>query len=79
MIQIPGRLNHINDLKIDACRFLARRLALLGLGNDCLAKCQDNVTEWDIRLWCWWPGFPVGQQYKATVSVHCHKSVRVLM
>ena len=35
--------------KIDAYRFLARCSTLLGYGKDCLAQCQDNVTEWDIR------------------------------
>ena len=27
------------------------------------AQCQDNVTEWDVRPWCWQPGFPMGQNY----------------
>ena len=40
---------------------------------------MDNVTERDIRSWCWWPGLPVGQPYKAILSVHCHMSVSVLM
>ena len=30
-----------SDFKIDTCRFIAWRLALLGLGNDWLAQCQD--------------------------------------
>ena len=29
---------------------------------------QDNVTEWDIRSWCWRPGFPVGQHYKVAIA-----------
>ena len=48
--------NQTNVFKIDACRFLARCLALLGEDKDKertrrgpLAQCQDNVTEWDIR------------------------------
>ena len=49
----------INDFKIDTCRFLTWRLALLGLSKDWLAQCQDNVTEWDSRSRCWWPGVPV--------------------
>ena len=28
-----------------ACHFLARRLVLLGQGNNMLVQCQDNVTE----------------------------------
>ena len=48
--------------KIDACRFLARCLALLEQGKNWFYQCQD-VTEWDIRSWCWQLGFPVGQQY----------------
>ena len=31
-------------LKIDTCRFLAYRLALLRQGKEWLAQCQDNVT-----------------------------------
>ena len=27
--------------------------------------CQDNVTEWGIRLWCWLPGFAVGCAIKS--------------
>ena len=37
------------DFKIDTCRFLPSHMALIGLGNDWLALCQDNVTEWDSR------------------------------
>ena len=49
-----------HDLNIDMCRFLARHSALLGYGKDWLAQCHENVTEWDIRTWCWGPGPPVG-------------------
>ena len=31
--------------KIDTCHFLAWLLALIGLGKDLLAQCQDNVLE----------------------------------
>ena len=48
----PGRVK-TKDFNIDTCRFLARRSALLGEGKDWLAQCQDNITEWDIRLWYW--------------------------
>ena len=27
------------------------------------------MTEWDIRSWCWQPGFPVGEHYKLDMSV----------
>ena len=36
-----------------------------------LAQFQDNVIEWDSRSWCWWPGFPVGQHYKALMGRCC--------
>ena len=26
---------------------------LLGESKDWLAQCQDNVTEWYTRSWCW--------------------------
>ena len=45
-----------NDIKFDTCHFLARHSALLGDGKDQLVWCQDNMTEWDIRSWCWWLG-----------------------
>ena len=43
--------------KTDTCHFLAWRSALIGLGKDWLAQCQDNVTKWDIGSWCQWPDF----------------------
>ena len=66
-----------DDLNIDTCHFLARCLALLGQGKDWLAQCQDNVTEWDIR--CWQLGLPVQQHYTIDMSVHCLKSVPILI
>ena len=39
--------------------------------------CQDNVTELDIRLWCWWPHL-VGQHYKVTMIAHYHQLVPIL-
>ena len=70
--------SQINALKMYTCRFLARCSTLLGWGMDWLAQCQDNVSEWDIRSWCWQPGLPVGWHYKV-MSIHCHKSILVLM
>ena len=48
----PVESNQWNQwLKSNARHFLARRSALLGYGKDWLARCQDTLTEWDIRLW----------------------------
>ena len=44
-----------------------------------LTQFQDTLTEWDIRLSFWRPGLPVARYYKVIVSVHCHKSVPVLI
>ena len=38
-----------NKVKIDTCRSLACRSTLLGYGNDWLAQCQDNATDWDSK------------------------------
>ena len=38
-----------NDFKMYTCHFKVWRLALLGYGKDWLARCQDNVTKWDVR------------------------------
>ena len=43
---------------------VAWRPALLGKSKDWFAQFQDNVTECDIRWWCWQLGLPVGQHYK---------------
>ena len=65
---------------IDNCRYAAWRLTYyIGQGQDWLAQCQNNVSVWDIRSWCWWPGFPVGQHYKFAMSAYCHKLVPVLI
>ena len=42
-------------------------------------KNYNNVTEWDIMSWRWWPGLPVRQCYKFTMSSHCHNSVHVVI
>ena len=55
----------INDLDIRTCRFIAKFSALLGQGKEWLAKCQDNVTGWDIGSWCQWPDLRVGWHYKS--------------
>ena len=65
-------------LKIYTFHYLARCSALLRYEKDWFTQCQDNGTEWDIRSWCKWPGFPVGQDYKVTMSADCHKSVPIL-
>ena len=54
--------------------------AIFGLGKDWLAQCLDNMTEWNMRLWCWRPvKQPVEQHYKVTMSAHYHKLVSVLI
>ena len=44
-----------NHFKIDTCHFQARPSTLLGQDKVWLVQYQDNVTEWDIKSWCWWP------------------------
>ena len=72
--QFGSRLCQSDDLKIYTCRFLVRRSTLLGRGKNLLAQCQDNVLEWDIKSWHWWPNFPVWIHYKVASGAHCHKS-----
>ena len=36
---------------------------ITGIGIDWSDLYQDNVTEWDIRSWCLWPGLSVRQEY----------------
>ena len=38
-----------------------------------LAQCQDNVTEWDVSLWCWQPSLPVDSHYIVTMNANYHK------
>ena len=56
--------------EIDVCRLSLPRLVLgiNRIGKDWLAQCQDNVTEWDIGLWCQWPDVPEGQHYEVAMS-----------
>ena len=75
---VPGRVKPMT-YKIASCRFLARQSILVGHGKDWLAQCQDTVTGWDIRLWDQLPDFPVGKDYKMTMSAHCHKLVSILI
>ena len=60
-------------IKMYTCQFLAKCSVLLGEDKDWLTQCQDKVTDWDIKSWCWRPGVPVGQQYKVAMSAHCRK------
>ena len=71
-MQFEPRSSQTNDFKSDTCRFLAWCMTFIGQGKDCLAQCQGNVTEWDA-------GLPVGQHYKVAMSLHCYKSVSVLI
>ena len=59
-----------NDFKIDNYHFLAKHSTLLGYAKDWFVQAQENVTDWDIRTWCWWPAFPGRQHYKAAMSAH---------
>ena len=59
-----------NHFKINTCHSLAWCSALLGEGKDWFSQCQDNGIECDSRSWCQWPGVPVRQHYKVTLSVH---------
>ena len=40
---LEPRLGQTDDLKIDTCRFPARRSVLLGWDKDWLAQCQKNL------------------------------------
>ena len=64
---ILGRVKTMT-YKIDTCRFLAWRLALIGSGKDWLAQCPDNVTEENIGSWCRSPDFSMGQHYEVTMK-----------
>ena len=39
-----------------------------GIRNNSDRETTVIVTEWGIRSWCWWSGFPVGQHYKVIMS-----------
>ena len=59
---------------IDACRYLALRLALIGKNVDWLAQCQGNVTVGyrEMVLMAW---LPVRQHHEVAMNVHSYKSV----
>ena len=40
------------NYEIDTWCVLARHLAITGQSKDGFTQSQDNVTEWDIGLWC---------------------------
>ena len=44
-------------------------------------KGGGNVSHWDIKSCCWWPGLPVGQHYKESCHewVHSYKSIPILI
>ena len=77
--EFGSRSSQTDDLNIYTCHFLVWRLALIGKSKDWLAQCQDNGTECNIMSWCQWPGLPVRLYYKVTISLHCHKSVSILI
>ena len=71
----PGRVKAMTYI-IDT--WLVGRSSLIGYGKDWSCQYQDNVTEWDIEPWCWWPDRPGEQHYKVLINVDCHKLVPVL-
>ena len=67
-----------NDIKIDTCCFLPRRLAFMRIEQGLLGSGSgqfDWVGYQVMRSWCLWPRLPVRQQYK----VHCHMLIPVLI
>ena len=74
----PGRVK-LMTLKIHTYYHLTWNLALLGYNKNWLSQNQDNVTVLEIGSLCWRPGLPVEQHYKVSMSVHCHKSVPILI
>ena len=76
-IFLCGRLGTLNPTESNQqlTKLISFGSASIGYGNYWLVQYQDNVTEWEIRPWCWWPGFPVGQHYEFLMCSHCHKYV----
>ena len=54
-------------------------LSINRIGKGLVAQCRGKyMTEWDIGSWCWQPDFQV-RPYEVTISVHCHKSIFILI
>ena len=66
--EIGSRLKQTKELKTDTCRFLDWCLAYLWWGNDYLPHCQDNMTAWDIRVWCLRINESGSQHYNLTIA-----------
>ena len=69
----------LKTYKTDACHYPTWNSALIGSHTAWVAQYQHTVTKWHIRSWCWWHDLPVRQHYKVAKSMHCHKSVRILI
>ena len=67
------------NCKIDTCCSLALPSSLIGEGKGRFTQCLDNVSHRNIRSWCRRPDFPVRQHSEVSMSVHCHKSVLILI
>ena len=68
-----------NDVQNVCSHYLAWRSALLAQDEDWLTQNEDNMTEFDIEVWCWRPDLPVGHNYKFIMGGHCHKSVSAII
>ena len=64
---VAGQVKPIT-YEIDTCHFLDWYLGLIGHGKDWLAQRQDNMIKWDVELWCWQPGIPMGSTPKSALS-----------
>ena len=42
-------------------------LSIIKIVQILVSSYQDNVTGWDIRPWCRWYNFPMGQHYKVKI------------
>ena len=54
-------------------------LSFIKIRQGLVGQCQDIMNEWNSRSWCRWPGVPVRQHYKVTMSTYCHNFVPVLI
>ena len=56
----------------------SQALGIIRIGQGPLAKCQDNVTEWDITSWCWRHLCPSGAVFMNIIIIS-PLTVRVLV
>ena len=74
----PGQAESMTYIIVPCC-YEAWYKKLLAQGKNWLTLYQDTVTELDTRSCCQWPGLPTKQHKEVASSVHCHKSVLVLV